>query len=413
VQDVSLTCVLFATILCLYIRPFGAHDWQIASVGALAAWVIGPFGFGDGIEVIADSGNIVAFFFGLMLIAAAADAAGLYARAAELFRARKTARARVVAVVVTGTAITALLSNDATPLILTPAIFATGLAAASTTRKAALAATLTADGASLLLPVSNPVNLLFFERFDLGRGHYLATITPAAAAGVAAMAIVLLLRAPREALVEEPSAPAIVAERNPWPALAVVGVLAVAYVAAGIVGVPLGAVTVAGGAAMLAAARLGGPIEASHVRKYLAPGVLIFVAALMLLVESVSEAGVLGPLSSVLESLAELPVFLTVLGAALVAAVLSNLVNNWPAALVLAATIGSTAGDHDALVAGSLVGCAIGANFTMVGSLSTVFWLSLARQSGTNFTHGEYARSAFLPTAAALLAACAVAALLI
>ena len=67
-------------------------------------------------------------------------------------------------------------------------------------------------------------------------------------------------------------------------------------------------------------------------------------------------------------------------------------------------------GDHEALVAGALIGSAIGANFTMVGSLSTVFWLSLARQYGASYTAGRYARMAFAPTLAGVVAACAVAA---
>jgi len=105
--------------------------------------------------------------------------------------------------------------------------------------------------------------------------------------------------------------------------------------------------------------------------------------------------------------------FIAILGAAAVAALLSNLMNNWPAALLLAATIGASPGEHEALVAGALIGSAIGANFTMVGSLSTVFWLNLVRQNGADFSAGSYAREAFLPTLAAVVAACSVAALLV
>jgi Na+/H+ antiporter NhaD/arsenite permease-like protein len=49
----------------------------------------------------------------------------------------------------------------------------------------------------------------------------------------------------------------------------------------------------------------------------------------------------------------------------------------------------------------------------MLGSLSTVFWANLARQSGSTFGHAEYARAAFLPTLAGLAAGCLVAALLV
>lgn len=58
-------------------------------------------------------------------------------------------------------------------------------------------------------------------------------------------------------------------------------------------------------------------------------------------------------------------------------------------AVVLAATIGARPGDHEGLVVGSLIGARIGAHFTVVGSLSTVFWLSLARQRGAVFGPAE------------------------
>jgi arsenical pump membrane protein len=412
VQDAALALVFGGTILALYLRPFGARDWQVAAVGAALAWLIGPLGFRGGIEAIADSANIVAFFFGLMVIAAGAEAAGLYARAAGLIRRGRSGTSQVIIVLVLGTAITAVLSNDATPLVLTPAILAAGVVGSKTTRSAALAATFTADGASLLLPVSNPVNLLSFERFEMSFGDYLANITPAAAAGIAAMGIVVWWQQRRPALLEERPLSAVPAHDIRWPAAAVV-VLVCGYVLGGLAGVPLGLITLGGGALMLAAARASGPVEAKNVRHHIAPGVLVFVCALLLLVESVSTAGLLGPLSEMLEGLAEQPELVTIVGSALLAAILANLLNNWPSALLLASAIEGLAGPIDGLVAGALIGSAIGANFTTIGSLSTVFWLSLARQRGLTLGPIEYARSAFAPTLAALMVACLVATLLV
>lgn len=413
-QNAALAIVFAGTIAGLYLRPFGARDWQVALAGALTAWVLGPLGIERGLETLGDSANIVMFFLGLMILAAGAESAGLYARAALLLRRPGTVRGRVATVLILGTLITAILSNDATPLVLTPAVFAAGTARSGTTRRSALAATFTADGASLLFPVSNPVNLLFFERFDMGFGEYLSTITPAAAAGLAAMAAVTWLRTPggRADTGDEPRV-ARAQRTRVWPAVTVVVLLAVAYTGAGIAGFPLGFVTLAGGGALFIAARMAGPIDGATYRKHVSPGILIFVASLLLLVENMVSAGLLDGVADGLGWIEDRPALIAVLGAAAVAALLSNLMNNWPAALLLAATIGATPGGHEPLVAGALIGSAIGANFTMVGSLSTVFWLNLARQSGGDFPAGSYAREAFLPTLAAVVAACLVAALLI
>lgn len=410
VQEAALAIIFVATIVSLYARPFGAKDWHVAAVGATFAWVFGPFGLRGGLETAADSANILAFFLGLMLVAAGAEAAGLYARVAEMLRARNTARGRVGLVLVLGVLITAILSNDATPLVLTPAIFAAGAVASRGTTDSSFAATFTADGASLLLPVSNPVNLLFFERFDMSFPYYLGTITPAAAAGVAALAFVTWRRVPRERAAPEPARVPLAPARRSGAALAAVAILAIAYVIGGLVEVPLGIITLAGGVLLFVAARLGGPVDIRAYRRHVSFGILVFVASLLILVENVVEAGTLDWLTNLLLGLEDYPVAVTIVGAAVVAAVLSNLMNNWPAALLLAAIIGSAPGEHEALVVGALIGATIGANFTIVGSLSTVFWLSLARQHGAAYSAGRYARLAFAPTLAGLVAACAVAA---
>jgi arsenical pump membrane protein len=123
----------------------------------------------------------------------------------------------------------------------------------------------------------------------------------------------------------------------------------------------------------------------------------------------VSRAGLLDPLGDVLGDLAGQPALIAILGAAAIGAVLSNLMNNWPAALLLSAVLLVTPGRPEPLVIGTLLGCAIGANFTVVGSLSTVFWLALSRAQGAAYTPRQYAQAAFAPTLATLAAAVLVA----
>ncbi len=414
-QDAALATILLGTVLALYLRPFDAHDWHIAAAGACAAWVIGPISFRHGIETLADSANIIAFFAGLMLIAAGAEAAGLYSRAANMLSQRESVRGRTALVLALGFVITAVLSNDATPLVLTPAILAAGAGRPASVRWPAFGATFIADGASLLLPVSNPVNLLFYERFDLSFSRYLTVISLPALVGAVALGAVTLALTPggNPDTMPAPTPPPVPQPGRAWPSLMVVAALAVTYIAAGIAEFPLGAVTVAGGLAMFGAARLQGPVDLSRYRKHASPGVLVFVASLLLLVENVEAAGLLGGIGEALDATAGAPAPVTLLSAALLAAVLANLLNNWPSALLLTAAIASAGGDSDALVAGALIGSTIGANFTMVGSLSTVFWLSLNRQGGVTVSPAQYARAAFLPTLAGVLVACLLASALV
>jgi len=421
-QQAIVGAIFAATIVGLYVRPFGAKDWQVALGGALVAWLAAPLSLRDGVHVVGHSWNIIAFFLGLMLLSAGAEAAGLYEQVASILRAQPPGRRRVAVVLVIGTGITAILSNDATPLVLTPAIFAADAGDSAGTMAgvpaAALAATFAADGASLLLPISNPVGLLFYQRFNLGLERYALHILPAAAAGIVALCLVTSLGAghrPNHTPVTSRVATGLPSHvRSPgfatFAAIAVAG-LAVAYVVAAGTGVPLGLVTLAGGFVLFAGAIASRSFDRERYRRQISPGLLIFVGALLVLVQAAASAGLLHRLSDFFGYLDGQPALLTIIGAALIAAVLSNLMNNWPAALVVAATIALQPGQHEALIVGSLIGCTIGANLTMVGSLSTVFWLSLVRQEGGDISPAAYLRAASLPTIAALAAACAVAAI--
>jgi len=414
-QTVAVAGVFVVTIGALYLRPFGARDWHIAFLGAATAWAVGPLGWRGGLQAVGDSANLVAFFLGLMLVAAGAEAAGLYQHAMSFLQRPARNERMLLLVLIVGAAITTVLSNDATPLILTPAVLL-GAQPGGRRRTAAFGVTLIADGASLILPVSNPVNLLFVDRFHISFREYVTTITPAALAGVAALVLVILVQASRT-LTTAPGAPAgprtSPRATSTMLPLAAVGCLAAAYIVGGFAGVPLGAVTIAGGVLIAVAARAGGNGDWTRYRTHIAPGVLVFVSSLLLLVASVSAAGVLDRLTNGLIRLEGQSPLVTIVGAAVLAAVLANLINNWPSALVVAAAIGASPGPHVALVAGSLIGSTIGADFTLVGSLSTVFWLSLARQRAEMVSPWQYARQAFFPTGVALVAACLVAAILV
>jgi arsenical pump membrane protein len=414
VQDTAVAIVFGVSLLALYVRPSFVRDWHVAAAGGLVAVALGPLSLAEAGEHIAGDWNILAFFLGLMLTGAAAEAAGLYGRLAVLIAARRGSAAVIATVIGAGAAVTAVLSNDATPLVLVPAIFLAAARSGMRPAGPAFAATLVADGASALLPFSNPVNLLFYERFDIGFAGYLQEITPAAIAGLAALAAVLVVRGVRTPW---PAAAGSPAGPLPPPAdtarwfqrlsPAAVGLLAAAYVAAGMAGAPLGIVALGGGTVLcLLATAAGAPVQAT--RRHVSFGVLIFVAGLLVLVESATTAGTLRPVAEPLRWLSGQPAIVALAGAAIIATVLSNLMNNWPAALLLSAVASTIPGVDPALIAGCLLGCALGANLTVVGSLSTVFWMSLCRSRGLVVSPGQYARAAWLPTMASLVAACLV-----
>ena len=80
---------------------------------------------------------------------------------------------------------------------------------------------------------------------------------------------------------------------------------------------------------------------------------------------------------------------LALLGIAVVAALLSNVVNNLPAVLVLLPLVG---GMGPAAVLAVLIGVNVGPNLTYPGSLSNLLWRSVVRQDGLTAGFGEFSR---------------------
>ena len=101
---------------------------------------------------------------------------------------------------------------------------------------------------------------------------------------------------------------------------------------------------------------------------------LAFVLALGVVVEAVMVHGLDDAMRDILPGGDSLP---ALLGFAAVAAVLSNVVNNLPAVLVLLPLI---AGAGPAAVLAVLIGVNVGPNLTYVGSLANLLWRNVVRR---------------------------------
>jgi arsenical pump membrane protein len=126
---------------------------------------------------------------------------------------------------------------------------------------------------------------------------------------------------------------------------------------------------------------------------------LVFVLALGVVVRAVMQNGVAERMGAVLPSGSTLP---ALLGFAVVAAALANVVNNLPATLVLVPLV---APSGPAAVLAVLIGVNIGPNLTYVGSLSNLLWRSVLRRYDVSASAGEYTRLGLCTVPTALVAA--------
>ena len=258
------------------------------------------------------------------------------------------------------------------------------------------------------MPVSNPSNLLVLARTPLPFGSFLAHLLLPSALALAATLWGLLvhfrveLAEPFQVSPDDHSSP----DRRVRVALTGVAGLAVLYVVAGAVGWPLGLVALAGAAVLLALDTWAGSWEPRALAREIPWALFPLFGGLVLLVQGAERTGVFMPLADAVAAADRLGVGglpLAVLGLA----ILANLLNNLPAAMVAASALGALPPDaaRADLAAAVIVGVNLGPNLTTVGSLATMLWLVLLRRRGVDISALEYLRVGAIVTVPALLAA--------
>jgi arsenical pump membrane protein len=389
----SIAIVALAVVLWWAVRRPRGWPEAVAAVPAaalvIAAGAVTPH---DAVADVRRLGPVVGFLACVLVLAKLCDDDGLFrACGAWLARAegglpgrRLLARVFVVAAVTT-----AVLSLDATVVLLTPVVLAAAARAGMRARPHAYACGHLANSASLLLPVSNLTNLLAFAVCGLSFGRFAGLmVLPWLAAIFAEWAVLSRFFAADLARAGRPSAapPRSGAARMPVFTLVVVGLTLGGFVVASAAGAnPAWAAL--GGAAVLAVRALARrETTAAAIARGADAPFLLFVLALGVVVTAVVDNGLGQALRPLLPSGTSLAALAATTA---LAALLANIVSNLPAVLVLlplAAPSGAGA------VLAVLIGVNIGPNLTYTGSLATLLWRRVLRAHDSDVRLGEFTR---------------------
>ncbi|MDB5761010.1 MAG: Arsenical pump rane protein [Herminiimonas sp.] len=381
-----ITCLIAAaSTLGIIVRPFKVPEAVWALLGAFALCALGLLSWTDALHAAGNGTEVYLFLTGMMIASELARKEGLFDFLAALAvrRAAGSARRLFLLVYGVGIVVTVFMSNDATAVVLTPAVFAAAKAAKADDPLPYLyICAFVANAASFVLPISNPANLVIFQDRMPTLLVWLSHFALPSVLSIGATCIALRI-AQRRALMRPIAQHIDVPPLSPSGKMAGYGIALMALVLLAVSGLDmaLGWPTFLAGVGTLAAVCL---------RKRTAPwphlteiswGVLPLVAGLFVLVEGLQRTGLLAELARALHDGARYAPGLTVWLAGIGVALGSNLINNLPAGLIAGSTA-SAAHASGQITSAILIGVDIGPNLSVTGSLATILWLAALRREG-------------------------------
>lgn len=416
--------IIFLVTLTLVIwQPRGLGIGYSALGGAGLALLAGVVHWADVALVWGIVWDATFTFVALIIISLLLDEAGIFTWAA-LHMARLgqgSGRLLLPLIVLLGALVSALFANDGAALLLTPIVIAILLRLQFTptaTLAFVVATGFVADTTSLPLVISNLVNIVTANYFDIGFGRYASVMVPVNLVSLLATLLVLWLvfarSLPRSyslGSLEQPRTAILdpLVFRLTLPLLLV---LLLAYFVTAPLGVPVSVVTGAAAVLLLTVAGRwwrGGQGAVLSVRKAMADApwqIVLFSLGMYLVVYGLGKAGLSEWGAQALQWLAQQGDLAATLGAGVLTAVVSSLMNNMPSTLMSALAIEQAqVAEHtrELMIYASVIGNDLGPKFTPIGSLATLLWLHVLAGKNYRISWGQYMKVGLLLTPPVLL----------
>jgi arsenical pump membrane protein len=395
------------TLIAVATRAAGLSEALWATCGALLLVAAGGVSVHEALVAVSRGTDVYLFLAGMMVLAGLLRYHGVFAWLAmhALSAARGSALRLLGLVYLVGVAVTALLSNDATAVVLAPAVASALARTGARPLPYLYACAFVANAASFLLPISNPANLILYGDRLPPLGAWLAAFGLASLAAIVLtlVALVAVMRGSLRDDVADTSEPVSLTSAGRL-AVALAGFSALAMVAAAVFAYPLGRVTILAAAISLGAISLSRPSTAAAVARTTAWSIVPLVAGLFVVVAALDRLGLAALARTGMLAAQALPGTLGpgALSAAITFACV--LANNLPVALLAGVSLAGMHA-HPVIAHTALVAVDLGPNLAVSGSLATLLWLRALRHEGIVVTPGEFARIGACVLAPALIGA--------
>jgi arsenical pump membrane protein len=404
---VIVWAIAIGAIAGVLIRPRNWPEAIWACLGALAMVVFGFVPASQAVQAVVKGTDVYLFLTGMMLLAELARREGVFDWLASLaVTAAKGSHARLFTLIyAVGTLVTIFLSNDATAVVLTPAVYAAVQKARAKPLPYLFTCAFIANAASFVLPISNPANLVVYGRHIPPLVPWLRIFLIPSMVSIAATYCALRWISRKDLSGStQGTAPTVkLSHEGRVAAWGILGTGVVLLCASGF-GVDLGLPTLIASVIAVCVATRVRSHELTEIVKHISWTVLPLVAGLFVLVEGLNHAGARELVGSMLLWCAQRERFAGSLAASLGMAALSNLMNNLPSGLLAGGalqTIPVAPNIRDAV----LVGVDLGPNLSVTGSLATILWLIALRRAGEQISAWRFLQVGLLVMPPALLLA--------